>query len=264
MTVTVGHHRGAGHVRRPLRPCPRRRRPGRPAGGDGLPHLPAPRDPGDHALRRGEGLSPRGSRQSRCRRTARLPIADCLLPHLFATHQMSTQGGNHDRRHRRKRQGRARLRQGPDGARLRGHLDRHGAAARPDQPADAGQRHLQPRRRHRLRPGDGGAVDDRRAGREGDRRRPPRRDPGAGAGAEPRHLRGQHVSTYNIFEAARQLGIRNVVWASSETVYGIPYPKGPAYVPVDEEIERPGDGLLAVEADGREDGRAVLPLGPED
>jgi nucleoside-diphosphate-sugar epimerase len=47
------------------------------------------------------------------------------------------------------------------------------------------------------------------------------------------------VSTYNVFEAARQLGIRNVVWASSETVYGIPYEKGPAYVPVDEEIERP-------------------------
>lgn len=47
------------------------------------------------------------------------------------------------------------------------------------------------------------------------------------------------VSTYNVFEAARQLGIRNVVWASSETVYGVPYPKGPAYVPVDEEIERP-------------------------
>ena len=47
------------------------------------------------------------------------------------------------------------------------------------------------------------------------------------------------VSTYNVFEAARQLGIRNVVWASSETVYGVPYPKGPAYVPVDEDIERP-------------------------
>ena len=47
------------------------------------------------------------------------------------------------------------------------------------------------------------------------------------------------VSTYNIFEAARQLGIKNVVWASSETVYGIPYPKGPAYVPVDEEITHP-------------------------
>jgi len=43
-------------------------------------------------------------------------------------------------------------------------------------------------------------------------------------------------STYNVFEAAKRLGIRNVVWASSETVYGVPYPKGPDYVPVDEEI----------------------------
>ena len=47
------------------------------------------------------------------------------------------------------------------------------------------------------------------------------------------------ISTYNVFEAARQLGIRNVVWASSETVYGVPYPKGPAYLPVDEDIQRP-------------------------
>ena len=46
-------------------------------------------------------------------------------------------------------------------------------------------------------------------------------------------------STYNVFEAARRLKIRNVVWASSETVFGIPYPDGPKYVPVDEEIELP-------------------------
>ncbi len=60
-------------------------------------------------------------------------------------------------------------------------------------------------------------------------------------GQAPNHVTFEvnTVSTYNIFEAARQLGIRNVVWASSETVYGIPYPKGPAYVPVDEEIEHP-------------------------
>jgi nucleoside-diphosphate-sugar epimerase len=47
------------------------------------------------------------------------------------------------------------------------------------------------------------------------------------------------ISTYNVFEAAKRLGIRNIVWASSETVYGIPYPSGPKYVPVDEEIELP-------------------------
>jgi len=47
------------------------------------------------------------------------------------------------------------------------------------------------------------------------------------------------ISTYNVFEAARRLSIRNVVWASSETLYGVPYQKGPAYVPVDEEIAEP-------------------------
>ncbi|NED99474.1 NAD-dependent epimerase/dehydratase family protein [Phytoactinopolyspora halotolerans] len=43
------------------------------------------------------------------------------------------------------------------------------------------------------------------------------------------------VSTYNVFEAARRLGIRNVVWASSETVLGLPFDVPPPYVPVDEE-----------------------------
>jgi nucleoside-diphosphate-sugar epimerase len=47
------------------------------------------------------------------------------------------------------------------------------------------------------------------------------------------------MSTYYVFEAARRLQIRNVVWASSETVYGIPYPGRPKYVPVDEDIELP-------------------------
>lgn len=43
------------------------------------------------------------------------------------------------------------------------------------------------------------------------------------------------VSTYNVFEAARRLGIRNVVWASSETVLGLPFDIPPPYVPIDEE-----------------------------
>lgn len=45
------------------------------------------------------------------------------------------------------------------------------------------------------------------------------------------------VSTYNVFEAARRLGIRNVVWASSETLLGLPYDIKPPYLPVDEECE---------------------------
>jgi nucleoside-diphosphate-sugar epimerase len=43
------------------------------------------------------------------------------------------------------------------------------------------------------------------------------------------------VSTYNVFEAARKLGIKNVVWASSETLLGIPFNVPPPYLPVDEE-----------------------------
>jgi nucleoside-diphosphate-sugar epimerase len=43
------------------------------------------------------------------------------------------------------------------------------------------------------------------------------------------------LSTYNVFEAARQLEIKNIVWASSETVLGLPFATPPPYVPVDEE-----------------------------
>jgi nucleoside-diphosphate-sugar epimerase len=42
------------------------------------------------------------------------------------------------------------------------------------------------------------------------------------------------LSTYNVFEAARRLGIKNVVWASSETVLGLPFEEPPPYAPVDE------------------------------
>jgi nucleoside-diphosphate-sugar epimerase len=41
--------------------------------------------------------------------------------------------------------------------------------------------------------------------------------------------------TWNVFTAARAAGIRNVVWASSETVLGLPFDVPPPYVPVDEE-----------------------------
>lgn len=42
------------------------------------------------------------------------------------------------------------------------------------------------------------------------------------------------VSTYNVFESARRLGIQNVVWASSETLLGVPFATPPPYVPLDE------------------------------
>lgn len=41
--------------------------------------------------------------------------------------------------------------------------------------------------------------------------------------------------TYNVFQAARRAGIRNIVSASSETVLGLPFDVPPPYIPVDEE-----------------------------
>src|SRR6266849_6801059 len=44
------------------------------------------------------------------------------------------------------------------------------------------------------------------------------------------------LSTYNVFEAARLLGLRRLVWASSETILGLPFEREqPAYAPIDEE-----------------------------
>jgi nucleoside-diphosphate-sugar epimerase len=44
-------------------------------------------------------------------------------------------------------------------------------------------------------------------------------------------------ATYNVFAAARSAGIKRVVWASSETVLGLPFDTPPPYVPVDEEYD---------------------------
>ncbi|MBV9999992.1 MAG: NAD(P)-dependent oxidoreductase [Verrucomicrobia bacterium] len=43
------------------------------------------------------------------------------------------------------------------------------------------------------------------------------------------------LSTYNVFEGARKLNIKNVVWASSETLLGLPFEAPPPYIPLDEE-----------------------------
>jgi nucleoside-diphosphate-sugar epimerase len=48
-------------------------------------------------------------------------------------------------------------------------------------------------------------------------------------------FRNNILSTYNVFEAARKLEIRNLVWASSETVLGLPFDEPPPYAPLDEE-----------------------------
>ncbi|MGF7000997.1 NAD-dependent epimerase/dehydratase family protein [Paraburkholderia sp. GAS32] len=44
------------------------------------------------------------------------------------------------------------------------------------------------------------------------------------------------MATYNVFSAAARLGVKKVVWASSETLLGLPFKHTkPAYVPMDEQ-----------------------------
>ncbi|WNV77801.1 NAD(P)-dependent oxidoreductase [Geodermatophilus sp. DSM 44513] len=43
------------------------------------------------------------------------------------------------------------------------------------------------------------------------------------------------TASYNAYAAALRAGVRRVVWASSETVLGLPFDEPPPYVPVDEE-----------------------------
>jgi nucleoside-diphosphate-sugar epimerase len=45
------------------------------------------------------------------------------------------------------------------------------------------------------------------------------------------------TSTYTVFAAAVRLGLRRVVWASSETTLGLPFDRPPDYAPVDEQHE---------------------------
>lgn len=61
--------------------------------------------------------------------------------------------------------------------------------------------------------------------------------PGPGNATNAATFANNVVGTYNVFAAARAAGIRNVVWASSETVLGLPFDEPPPYLPVDEEVE---------------------------
>ena len=69
--------------------------------------------------------------------------------------------------------------------------------------------------------------------------------------------------TYNVFQAAARLPrIRNLVWASSETLLGYPFESPPPYVPLDEEYPpRPRSSTPGQRPRGA-DGAPLLPLGP--
>ena len=47
-------------------------------------------------------------------------------------------------------------------------------------------------------------------------------------------FRNNAMSTYNVFAASVERGVGRVVWASSETVLGLPFDDAPAFAPIDE------------------------------
>ena len=58
--------------------------------------------------------------------------------------------------------------------------------------------------------------------------------PMPGATTDEAAFRVNTLSTYNVFSAAARLGIDNVVWASSETVLGLPFAQPPEFAPITE------------------------------
>ncbi len=56
-------------------------------------------------------------------------------------------------------------------------------------------------------------------------------------GIMPDHLTFMNnmTCTWNVVSAARRAGVTNIVWASSETVLGLPFDTPPPYIPVDEQ-----------------------------
>ncbi|WP_196823080.1 NAD-dependent epimerase/dehydratase family protein [Arthrobacter sp. CAN_A6] len=58
--------------------------------------------------------------------------------------------------------------------------------------------------------------------------------PAPGIQADVATFSNNMMSTYNVFQACRRAGIKRVVYASSETVQGLPFDVDPPYIPVDE------------------------------
>ena len=53
-------------------------------------------------------------------------------------------------------------------------------------------------------------------------------------------------STFNVFWAAVRLGIRRIVYASSETVLGLPFDAPPPYIPVDEDYAARPESVYSI------------------
>ncbi len=70
--------------------------------------------------------------------------------------------------------------------------------------------------------------------------------PASGLWADSATFHNNMNATFNVFQAARRLGIGRIVYASSETLLGIPFDTPPPYLPLDEEFESRPESMYAV------------------
>lgn len=72
------------------------------------------------------------------------------------------------------------------------------------------------------------------------------------------------TATFNVFQGARRAGIKTIVYASSETLLGIPFDIDPPYLPVDEEYPvRPESMYSVVKALEEELARKLVRWDPQ-
>lgn len=58
--------------------------------------------------------------------------------------------------------------------------------------------------------------------------------PAPGLAPDQRIFEVNTLSTYNVFSACQRLGVQRIVWASSETILGLPFASPPDFAPLDE------------------------------
>jgi nucleoside-diphosphate-sugar epimerase len=70
--------------------------------------------------------------------------------------------------------------------------------------------------------------------------------PAGGLHADSATFHNNIAVTFNVFQAARRAGISRIVYASSETLLGIPFEIDPPYLPVDEDYDSRPESMYAV------------------
>ena len=70
--------------------------------------------------------------------------------------------------------------------------------------------------------------------------------PAGGILPDSRTFHNNMSATFNVFQGARRAGITTIVYASSETVLGIPFETPPPYIPVDEDYDTRPESIYSV------------------